>query len=376
MNAQKWLASNKSKLSNQWERLFVDTVLSEVSELDWRSVTAQFPFQDRDGKQRYADFAISEGDHVRIVIEIDGYDKKGRGTGMTKAEFIDWQRRQNALVDLGWAVLRFANKDVRDHSARCVEHITLLLRKQRHLGDHIQYPRSNDTEEEKKEFGEQVRETPGDYRVVKKEGLQYSWKQKTHHDKVHGLDEKEAKRLADLNRMQRAVIKKHRRQIQSHVKENSVMKTAIWAFASILIVTLILLVYVLVGQQNQQQSIADTQSESHTETYAPLGQDCRNPAEWSSAVRYEGQQIALRGPIAGIRYRPELSGKPTWINIGADFPTQNRLVFIVWGRNRSLFEDLISNLRVGQVICALGDVSEYQGVSQIELVSPDQIYTF
>ena len=136
MNNEKWLSRNNKKLANKWERMFVEQVLSRVDDLDWASLEAQLPFRDRDGRQRYADFAISEGEHVRIVLEVDGYDKTGRGTGMTKAEFVDWQRRQNALADQGWSVLRFANRDVRDHPARCAEHITLLLRQQRHAMKH------------------------------------------------------------------------------------------------------------------------------------------------------------------------------------------------------------------------------------------------
>lgn len=102
MKASEWLKTNQKRLGNDWERMFVERVLTRVSELDWRSIEAQMPFRDRDVKRRYADFAIAEGDHVRIILEVDGYDKTGRGAGMTKAEFVDWQRRQNALVDQGW----------------------------------------------------------------------------------------------------------------------------------------------------------------------------------------------------------------------------------------------------------------------------------
>ena len=147
------------------------------------------------------------------------------------------------------------------------------------------------------------------------------------------------------------------------------MKTAIWAFTMILVVALILLVYVLVGQESLDQAPIATQPEPRI----PLGQSCENPASWSSAGQHIGQRVALAGPIAGISYRQQSPGQPTWVNIGADFPARNRLVLIIWGRNRPSFADLLSRLRTGDAVCAVGEVSQYQGIPQIELVSQGQI---
>mgnify|MGYP006428480771 FL=1 len=388
MNNEKWLSRNNKKLANKWERMFVGQVLLRVDDLDWASLEAQLPFRDRDGRQRYADFAISEGEHVRIVLEVDGYDKTGRGTGMTKAEFVDWQRRQNALADQGWAVLRFVNGDVRDHPARCAEHITLLLRQQRHAMKHHEnlhrsiLAKGAELEETKslvretaRKYGAQLEREQEKARTLQEKqkrlekDLQTARREMSLAEKAPPLDETEARRLTELNQQQQEELEKLRKAIKGHEKENSIMKTAIWAFTMILIVALILLVYVLVDQESLDQAPSATQPEPRI----PIGKSCENPANWVSAGQHIGQRVALAGPVAGISYRRQSQGQPTWINIGADFPDSKRLVLIIWGRNRPSFTDFLSRLRTGDIVCATGEVSQYQGIPQIELASQGQI---
>lgn len=131
MSLALWVKKNHSKFGSDFELLFVKTVLPLIPELELDAISVQYPFKDADGRQRYCDFVIKEGDSVRIAVEIDGYDKRGTGTGMSHNEFVDWQRRQAALTAHGWYVLRFANRDVRDWPERCAEHIRLLLKKLR-----------------------------------------------------------------------------------------------------------------------------------------------------------------------------------------------------------------------------------------------------
>jgi len=388
MNREEWISANRHKFANRWEQMFIERVLSRVEDLDWASLEAQLRFQDRDGRQRYADFAISEGEYVRIVLEVDGYDKTGRGTGMTKAEFVDWHRRQNALSDQAWFVLRFANRDVRDHPARCAEHITLLLRKQRHaMKHHENLHRSilakeaaleearKQVEETVKEYGAQLEREQEKARALQEKqkclekDLQTARREMLLAERAPPLDETEASRLSELNQQQQEELNKLRKSIKGHEKENSIMKTAIWAFTLILIVALLLLVYVLV----EQESLDEAPSVTQPDPRIPIGKSCENPANWPSAGQHIGQRVALAGPVAGISYRRQSQGQPTWINIGADFPDRQRLVLIIWGRNRPSFADLLSRLRTEDTVCAIGEVSQYQGIPQIELVSEGQI---
>ena len=126
-----FVEKNKTVLSDNfgWEREFVNKVLSRVPTLRPENVVCQFPFKDRDGRNRRIDFAIIEGEHVRIAIEVDGYDKTGQGTGMSRRDMEDFSSRQNALIQQGWNVLRFQNSQFLRQPNACIKDIgrTLLL---------------------------------------------------------------------------------------------------------------------------------------------------------------------------------------------------------------------------------------------------------
>ena len=127
MNFCNWVERNRDKFGSEYELLFVTEVLPLVSDLQVNALTAQHHFVDNDGKDRYCNFTIVESETVRVAIEIDGYDKRGTGTGMSYEDFLNWQRRQASLASQGWQVLRFANRDVREEPHRCAEHISRLL---------------------------------------------------------------------------------------------------------------------------------------------------------------------------------------------------------------------------------------------------------
>lgn len=80
------------------------------------------------------------------------------------------------------------------------------------------------------------------------------------------------------------------------------------------------------------------------------------------------------GPVVGASYRPDISGQPTWLNIGEDYPSQNRFVVIIWGENRGNFPQAPENYYLGKTIYVTGLITEYEEVPQIEVTSPDQIH--
>ncbi|WKU97620.1 DUF559 domain-containing protein [Pseudomonas fulva] len=133
-----WLRKHASRLQSPFEQLFVCNVLAHVPGINLDSVDTQYCFTDTEGGTRYCDFVIQEGETLRIAIEIDGYDKTGRGAGMSHAEFVDWQRRHASLVAQGWDVIRFANYDVKHSAKRCIEHISLLLRSERSKNSYME----------------------------------------------------------------------------------------------------------------------------------------------------------------------------------------------------------------------------------------------
>jgi hypothetical protein len=64
---------------------------------------------------------------------------------------------------------------------------------------------------------------------------------------------------------------------------------------------------------------------------------CGEARDWSSAGDLVGQQVALSGPVVAATYRRSSTGRTTFIDVGPRFPDANRLVVVVWGRNRAAF---------------------------------------
>lgn len=145
-----WLAVHQPVLEGQktpFEMRFAETVLTKVSGLRPSSVLSQVPFKGPDGQQYYMDFAIQEPGGLKIAIEVDGWDKRATGTGMTRQEFSDFLKRQTALSAQGWMVLRFANGYFTRHPDLCIRQIELALRTARAALNAVPVPSQAEAQE-------------------------------------------------------------------------------------------------------------------------------------------------------------------------------------------------------------------------------------
>jgi len=297
LNPQDWLKNNQDNFGSPYEEMFFCDVLSRIA-LDFDSLITQFKFKDFDGKTRYCDFVYQEGSAIRIAIEIDGYDKRGTGTGMNRADFVDWQRRQAALTAQGWFVLRFANIDVRDEPERCKKHIELLLRNERQKRSYQsrienivhdlknklasaeeQILRNQLAEEERKQLANQINTLRQQLSQTQKQAQHYKAdeegkrqrleeqistlqqqlsqaQKRSQHNKVSEEERQDLIKQIDalrqqlqrvqqekpLNEDEKALLlrlNESQRQLQIVNKENSIMKTTIWSL-TVIVVTAIL----------------------------------------------------------------------------------------------------------------------------------------
>lgn len=131
MDVDEFVSRHAPSFGSQYEELFVRKVLAFVPEIPLNRVKTQTPFTCH-GKRRYADFTF-EDQGFRLALEVDGYNKTGRGGGMTYSEFLDWMERQACLQAAGWSVLRFANGHVIHQPDRCRRNIELFLRNRNRL---------------------------------------------------------------------------------------------------------------------------------------------------------------------------------------------------------------------------------------------------
>lgn len=116
--------------------------------------------------------------------------------------------------------------------------------------------------------------------------------------------------------------------------------------------------------------------ESSSETETPTTSETGLPAgaiSWDKAKDHIGDRTTVCGPVAGTKYGATSSGRPTWLNVGKDYPSSERFVVIIWGENRGNFPQPPESYYDGKSICVTGLIQEYDGIPQIEVTTPDQI---
>lgn len=240
MDIQRWIEVYKDKFESPYEQMFAERVLLGVKGLDPTTISVQYQFKDLDNKTRYCDFVIQEGS-IQIAIEIDGYDKRNTGQGMSHDEFVDWQRRQASLTANGWHVLRFANRDVRDHPGRCKRYIELLLRDQRSKSLHqsglesaiAQMSKELEAVKHISGTADQVGNLTRQISLLKNQLLAAQNAQPlTERDKREM--EQVVTRLEEENRELRHEKTKLEKKTNMLDGENSTMKTTVWAFTLII----------------------------------------------------------------------------------------------------------------------------------------------
>lgn len=420
MDIRRWIETSKAKFDSPYEQMFAERVLVEVDGLDLSTVTTQHQFKDLDNRTRYCDFVIREGS-IRIAIEVDGYDKRNAGQGMSHDEFVDWQRRQASLTAAGWHVLRFANRDVRDHPGRCKRYIELLLRDQRSKSQHqsslesaiTQMSKELEAAQRNAGTADQVGRLTQQINLLKNQLLLAQSAQPLSERDTREMEQL-VSRLEEENR--ELILEKNTLKQQSQILggENSTMKTTVWAFTLIIGFLIAAGAYVVAGSHGNAPATAQVLVEParHTATLtqlalqpeamavaqvapaqpisvavqprqvaapsapvtaAPMGQSCDTPIGWRNALDYAEQRVAVVGTVAEYRYMPNVNGAPTWINLGAKYPQKNRLAVVVWGDNRSSFGRALSSNLVNREICVIGTVKMRDGVPQIAISRPQHL---
>ena len=85
-----------------------------------------------------------------------------------------------------------------------------------------------------------------------------------------------------------------------------------------------------------------------------------------------GRVATIRGPVAGTKYAATSNGSPTFLDLGAAYPSQRRVTIVIWNENRVKFGRPEIRYR-NRTICVRGRVQRYAGVPDIEVTSPTQI---
>ena len=98
-----------------------------------------------------------------------------------------------------------------------------------------------------------------------------------------------------------------------------------------------------------------------------------NTITWSEAASYVGEHATVCGPVISARYVPSSKGAPTFINVGADYPDENRFTVVIWGNDRELFGPSPESDYLGETICVTGAIILFDRIVEIEVSDPSQI---
>jgi very-short-patch-repair endonuclease len=90
---------------NENEIRFLEQIFAPEFSYNFQGLTAQLPFKDYKGTNRYIDFYYECGE-IRILIEVDSYQYHVED--LSPQEYDDHQERQNDLIlSNGWILVRF-----------------------------------------------------------------------------------------------------------------------------------------------------------------------------------------------------------------------------------------------------------------------------
>ena len=136
------------------------------------------------------------------------------------------------------------------------------------------------------------------------------------------------------------------------------------SFAALLFV----LTLALTGCSNEtpatdRSSIADTSVE----------EPCPGAIDWTEAASAEGQNVVVQGQVMSARYESGITGEPTFLNVGADYPDPSRFTVVIWGQDRGNFDEAPEVAYDSETLCVSGDVTNYQGVPQMAVSDPSQV---
>ena len=94
---------------------------------------------------------------------------------------------------------------------------------------------------------------------------------------------------------------------------------------------------------------------------------------WHQAQDHIGEKTTVCGPVVDTHWASGSKGKPTFLNIGRDYPDPDRFTVVIWIDCRANFPEPPERYYLGKTICVTGLIQEYEGVPQIEVCYPSKI---
>lgn len=87
---------------------------------------------------------------------------------------------------------------------------------------------------------------------------------------------------------------------------------------------------------------------------------------WYNAHSKIGEYGTIAGPVKSVYQAKNSPGMPVFINIGADYPSSERVQVVLWAEDVPYCEDMLNAISHGDAWIAMtGQISLYNGVPEI-----------
>lgn len=116
-----------------------------------------------------------------------------------------------------------------------------------------------------------------------------------------------------------------------------------------------------------------TAAVNDTSTNSKDSQTSTTCINWANAKQHEGEYVRVQGKVVGTNYSSDSNGKPTFLDIGLDYPDPDRFTVVIWGEDRKNFSHDPETYYLGEEVVVVGVVQIYNGSAEIVISSEDEI---
>lgn len=94
---------------------------------------------------------------------------------------------------------------------------------------------------------------------------------------------------------------------------------------------------------------------------------------WQEAPQHIGETVTVYGPVVDIDFATSSNGQPTFIDLGAAYPSSKRVTIVIWGEDRGAFPSPPESMYAGKTLYVTGELYVYNNACNIKVTSPSQI---
>ena len=132
---------------------------------------------------------------------------------------------------------------------------------------------------------------------------------------------------------------------------------------SVLVLLMIVCLTLLCACDNTSASVSNVSNDNTKDAY----DDSDSYIGWDEAKSHEGETVTVVGKVVGTKYASDTNGKPTFLNIGLDYPDPDRFSVVIWDDSRKNFSKDPESYYLNKTVAVTGDLYLREGVVNMKI---------